>query len=55
MWDQWKDQGGLDIRQKAEHKAHQLLGFTPKDLQPSGTKEIFDSIISEAQTELVPY
>ena len=53
MWDQWEDQGGLDIRQKAEHKAHQLLDLTLEDLQPPGTKEIFDSIISEAQTELV--
>jgi trimethylamine--corrinoid protein Co-methyltransferase len=53
MWDQWEKQGQLDIQQKAGHRVRQLLEFTPKDLQPSETNALFDSIMSAAHAELV--
>ena len=53
MWDQWENQGQLNIRQKAGLKVRQLLDFIPEDLQPSETNQLFDSIMAAAHAELV--
>ena len=52
-WDTWENQDRWDIRQKAGHKVRQLLDSTAEDLQPYETNDIFDSIMSAANAELV--
>jgi trimethylamine---corrinoid protein Co-methyltransferase len=53
MWDQWEDQGQLDIRQKAVNKVHQMLKSSPEDLYPCETNDSLNAILSEARAELV--
>jgi len=53
MWDQWEDQGQLDIRKKAVNKVHQVLESEPESLYPYETNDSLNAILSEASASLV--
>jgi trimethylamine--corrinoid protein Co-methyltransferase len=53
MWVAWENQGRWDISQKARQKVHRLLDSTSEDLLPYEINDIFDSIMSTADAELV--